>query len=523
MSRLGPTRVACWRASLVLASFVCGCFCRIGDFPLFAETRQSSDDFNEEESPTENQQKKKPQRAIDMQIQMVTREFEEVIFDQKGPQLLDAATTKLELTVLERIEFIDQKCELSDDQKEKLIRAGRRDIRNWSDRFNSVRKELCVALVENRGHPRSTGSDIERLRYEFRHGPFGDESFFAKVRSTILTDEQLARYERDRQRARDSNTIITAENVNRLTFVDRIAVTADRFEWDKQGSRLGMLELEKPLEIYSADGTSYLATVGEGRKLIGFDFNPDQNLIAFSDLTGSAFLFDLVSKQVTELRTTTANGGVQFEPDGKLLATIADKTSVSIWSVPSGKWLRECDMGEINRGIAPKFSPDGTLLACAHPRSTVLIFDVETGKLKQIIDWKPCCDLKFNPTGNLLALGFRGGNLLVCDPRTAAKLALTKTGLDDVLSLDWSKNGEMLASAGIKGAVTLWNSHDLTRLRDIEAPEHVLAVRFNPAGTRLVFLGGTPAKTIHYLETWAVPESNELAPATPNAQKARTQ
>lgn len=133
-------------------------------------------------------------------------------------------------------------------------------------------------------------------------------------------------------------------------------------------------------------------------------------------------------------------------------------------------------------------------------------FDVETGKLRQIIDWKPCRDFQLDPAGDRLAIGFRGGNLLVCNPRTGAKYAVTKTGLDDLLSLDWAHDGSMLVSAGTNGAVTLWNKRDLNRLRDIEAPEQVLGVRFNPAGTRLVFVGGTYLKTIHDFETWAVPE-----------------
>ena len=236
--------------------------------------------------------------------------------------------------------------------------------------------------------------------------------------------------------------------------------------------------------------------MGEGHELVGFDFSPDENLIAIADRAGSTFCREYHDWPEVEFRTEAANAAVRFSPNGKQLATTSGDKTVTIWSVETGGRLVDIDVGEINNGMTPEFSPDGTTLVSANRQSATLVFDVGTGKLQQIIDWKPCCDFRFGPTGKWLALGFRGGNLLVCNPRTGSKLAIAKTGLDDVVSLDWSSEGTLIASAGGDGRVTLWKAPDLTRLRDIETPERVVALRFNPAGTRMMFAGGTWSKAI---------------------------
>lgn len=76
----------------------------------------------------------------------------------------------------------------------------------------------------------------------------------------------------------------------------------------------------------------------------------------------------------------------------------------------------------------------------------------------------------------------------------------------EIHTIDWSPDGKLLVSGGRQGSVTVWEATTLKSLIDLDAPDMVRCVRFNPEGTRLYFAGG-PAQPsrICDLEVWAVP------------------
>jgi WD40 repeat protein len=65
------------------------------------------------------------------------------------------------------------------------------------------------------------------------------------------------------------------------------------------------------------------------------------------------------------------------------------------------------------------------------------------------------------------------------------------TGGRETYSLDWSPRGDVLVTAGLGGKIILWSARDLTALKELEAPEWVIRVRFSPDGARLFSAGGT--------------------------------
>lgn len=508
-------RSSSWRWSsplmmgIVVAAFVSGLLPSQTRQVGLTHVCQASDDLDDDFTDEEARARKPPATIIaaDRYTKVINDSFDEIVFDQKGPQVLEEARSWLEAIAARKIRDVDRLCDLTSDQKERLERAARRDIVRFFERLNASKsrfRDLWIMNLQN-GRRGADLPDCDQLRYPLRHGPYGDESYFAKVKQTILTDEQNSRCENHRLSAARSTRKITADNIRQLTLVDRKPFKADQFQWDRKGHRLGMLHAGKCLEVYSSDGNHHMATVGEDRNPVGFDFSPNEDLIAIASGSGSAYLIDAMTGHETELRSDATNVAVRFNADGTLLAANSGDSAVSIWSVQTGERLKDFEIGEFRRGRAA-FSPDGTILATPSRQSMIRVFEIETGKLRQIIEWKPANEFCFDAAGKRLAIGYCGGNLLICDPRTGTKHAITKTGLDQVLSMDWSSDSTMLVAAGANGAITFWKADDLTRIGDLEAPEYVLAVRWIQNGTRLVFAGGTFSKSIHYIETWAVPD-----------------
>src|SRR5262249_42168524 len=100
-------------------------------------------------------------------------------------------------------------------------------------------------------------------------------------------------------------------------------------------------------------------------------------------------------------------------------------------------------------------------------------------------------ELRFSPDGRVLAVAYVDGGIGLWDVATGRLLRARRAAAQEVYTLDWSPAGDLLATAGRGGQIILWDPGDLTALKELEAPEWVIGVRFSPDGARLFTAGGT--------------------------------
>jgi WD40 repeat protein len=178
-----------------------------------------------------------------------------------------------------------------------------------------------------------------------------------------------------------------------------------------------------------------------------------------------------------------------FSPDGKLLATGGYGTQAKLWSTTSGKLIRCLDAPR-DGGLTTVFSPDGKLLAVGNRNDVTRLFEVETGKLVHTLPRTMSHELKFSPNGQVLAVAYVDGSVGLWDVDSGNLLFASKTKGEEIYTLDWSPAGDVLATAGLKGDIILWNASNLSILKQLDAPEWVIRVRFSPDGSRLYSAGG---------------------------------
>lgn len=172
----------------------------------------------------------------------------------------------------------------------------------------------------------------------------------------------------------------------------------------------------------------------------------------------------------------TLVSSVAFSPDGKTLACSSD--AVHLWDVGTGRILHSLKRGDFFQGSREcdgiAFSPNGKIIASVFKgdwdetwdgtswpppyNAGYHFWDVATGQLLYTHRQWTLLSLAFNPSGNIIALGDRDGNVHLSDVETGTVLDTFighKGG--GVTSLMFSPDGHTLASGGWDGTVLLWD------------------------------------------------------------------
>lgn len=281
---------------------------------------------------------------------------------------------------------------------------------------------------------------------------------------------------------------ISVKNAEKVTLIRAIDWDAWEMVWMPK-KQLALLCWEKPVEIVDPISFRTVRKLAEDKRLVHFAASSDGETIAFCENNNTIEIHNLRTKEMLHIDTGTAQPKMAFSPDGKLLAAGGGGQQAKLWSTTSGKLIR-CLDAPCAGGLTTVFSPDGKLLAVGNRNDVTRLFEVETGKLVHTLPRKMSQELKFSPNGQVLAVAYVDGSVALWDVDSGNLLFATKTKAEEIYTLDWSPAGDVLATAGLRGNILLWNASNLSILKELDAPEWVIRVRFSPDGSRLYSAGG---------------------------------
>jgi WD40 repeat protein len=283
-----------------------------------------------------------------------------------------------------------------------------------------------------------------------------------------------------------------------------------------QGRQVASGGMDGTIQVWDAEtGETVLTHQGVSNIVVAVAWSPDGQFIASTGNVGPTQIWFARTGNVLatvrdpgkgpSARSELATRGLSWSPGSRYLALIGDDGAVKIWDLHAGEFCRTIRVyasgGEAEASQAVAF--DGQRVAFSDATNAVYVFDAFTGEELAVCtghtSWVYA--LAWSPGGSRLVSGSNDGTARVWDIRGGgAQLAVLDEGVartgehvpgETVLAVDWSRDGRYIATAGLRGVVSLWDASSwslgepLPLLRE-QCQGTVRALAFFPDTSRIV-------------------------------------
>lgn len=354
-----------------------------------------------------------------------------------------------------------------------------------------------------------------------RDGLIGSEEYTNNLRHTLLYSLEALKISSSTKQA-----VLTPATISRLSQIDTRWLSPERKHTPalNLGSNVDSISFSPNGEIFASgswDGIVRLWDVKSGKllkKLKGhtgsvssISFSPDGKTLASGSSASSLFLWDIQTGKILKPLRGHSNpiNSIAFSIDGDKLASGSDDNTIRIWDVLSGK--SPVTLNNVSKVSSVAFGREGKILASGggYYNHSIYLWDISNGKLLKKMEGhkNQILSLTFNPDNNMLASGSDGGTIRLWNAQTG-KLAQTISahGYHDVLSVTFSPDGQILASGGSDDAIRLWSAQTGKLLYELRGHnQQVTSLAFSPDSKTLV--SGSWDKTIRL---WSIESGSSL-------------
>lgn len=299
---------------------------------------------------------------------------------------------------------------------------------------------------------------------------------------------------------------ISPENVSQLRALNEIPTpNIFKLAYSPDRSRVAFVRWEQPVEVKEAVTLWPVRTIGPDRKFIHFAFSTDRQRVAATENGRGAEILSLDTGRRIVLDVGDSQPRVVFSPDAKLVVTGGYAAEAKVWDAGTGQLVRTLACGTTVGGLTPVFSPDGRTIAVGNRNSNTILFAAATGERLLVLPKRNTQELAFHPSGEVLAVAYVDGSIRLWETASGQLIAQQLNVAEEIYTLDWSPDGKLLASGGLRGSICIWDEQ-LQLLQSFPAPEWVISVKFGPDGTRLMTAGGAAAeRDQRSITVWGIP------------------
>ena len=264
------------------------------------------------------------------------------------------------------------------------------------------------------------------------------------------------------------------------------------------------------------------ATLNDLEQSIVASFSPDGQLLASVAQDHMVRLWDVATQRpvgALSARTTRVRT-IAFSPDGKTLASAGDDGTVLLWNVRARRLRGRPLEGHEGPVRSLTFDADGATLASGGDDATLRLWSVADGRSlgALVSDTDLPADpagigrvaailsVAFSPQGGVLASAGEQGSVQLWDARSRPPLGRPLQGHRDWVRSIAFVSGDTLASSGIDQTVRLWDARtQQQRGRPLRSTGYFLGIAASPDGRTLAGAGGDGT-----LQIWDVRSQRRL-------------
>ncbi len=266
------------------------------------------------------------------------------------------------------------------------------------------------------------------------------------------------------------------------------AVTSVKFSPNQEF--LASAGVDGKVIIWNLSGKKITEWQTEQKSVNSIIFHPADKYLATAGSNGTVKIWSLLEKSlgeklyVLEISQTEVNS-ISFSADGKYLATAGINIPVQIWNLSSSPINISSDKILDDNGLirSVRFSPNSNFLATLDGKSTVRLWNLSEKKFKTLDVEAISMNFSINKPQKLLTATSNG--VVELWQIHTGKLVNNFQSLHlDTKLVNFSPDGELIATVGIDSIVRLWNLSG-RQISQFEFSENVIEIAFSSDGKKI--------------------------------------